>query len=283
MSLSFSVLPALFWEPWWDLWCLTPYLLWGYEFLLSCVMMLFLFFKKESLLFIWRVWVFYICLQSVCRGQKKVSDPLGLELEMVVNCHAPGCWKSNLSLEEKPELLTAEHLCSPYWSSVLEIALEGNGWVKRPSLWQYLTWTPLCGPGSHSSWWQCASPLLSVCAKDRKYITTATCLCFGLNSKYKQEVNWESIQFFWPHGKLELWVLNKSCSLQPSQDTATKSSDASTEPKDLPPFLLTPSSRGYMANFRLPAPFSSTVLNHSALGQLYNDEKRLSNISVWAS
>jgi hypothetical protein len=49
-----------------------------------------------------------VCAPAICRGQKRASDLLGLELQRVVSCRV-GCWESNLhSLPEQPVLLTTE-------------------------------------------------------------------------------------------------------------------------------------------------------------------------------
>lgn len=48
------------------------------------------------------------CVYSALRGQKRVSEPLEVELHMVLNHHV-----STELLQEQRVLLTAEHLPSP--------------------------------------------------------------------------------------------------------------------------------------------------------------------------
>ena len=49
---------------------------------------------------------------GICKGQKRVPDPLGVELQMAVSRHMD-CWELNLDhLEEQPVLLTAQAVFS---------------------------------------------------------------------------------------------------------------------------------------------------------------------------
>lgn len=48
---------------------------------------------------------------SACEGQRRVLDPLGLELPPAVSHH--GCWDSNQDPLQKQHALTAEDLYSP--------------------------------------------------------------------------------------------------------------------------------------------------------------------------
>jgi hypothetical protein len=54
-----------------------------------------------------------MCVPSALRGQKKVSDPLGLELD---SCMTPRrCWELNLGLlEQQPVRLSSELSLQPW-------------------------------------------------------------------------------------------------------------------------------------------------------------------------
>jgi hypothetical protein len=57
-----------------------------------------------------------ICVYHIwpgaCRDQKRLPDPLELELQMVLSHHMGG-WESNLGLLEEPELLADELTLQP--------------------------------------------------------------------------------------------------------------------------------------------------------------------------
>lgn len=60
------------------------------------------------------VWLFTMCVLDAHEAQKRVLDPLALELHAAV---ASGCWESNLSSPgEQPVLLTLEPSLSPNFS-----------------------------------------------------------------------------------------------------------------------------------------------------------------------
>lgn len=52
----------------------------------------------------------YMCIPGACRGQKE-SDPLEMELLIVINEMPHGCWEQNLgSVKKHQKLLTLEPL-----------------------------------------------------------------------------------------------------------------------------------------------------------------------------
>jgi hypothetical protein len=75
------------------------------------------------------MYVCALCVQCL-KGQKWQSDPLDLELQMVVSCHVGGCWKPDpSSLEEQPVLLTVEPSLQLMYVNILVLCL-GRLWRK---------------------------------------------------------------------------------------------------------------------------------------------------------
>ena len=76
-------------------------------------------FKFEFRIYFLCVWLcclhVYLCtvyMPGAFRGQKRASDPLELELTVVVSHY--GCWESNPDpLQEQPVFLTLRHLSRP--------------------------------------------------------------------------------------------------------------------------------------------------------------------------
>jgi hypothetical protein len=78
--------------------------------------------------FILCMWVFCPCITCVSERQKKVLDPLKLELHV---CELPcGCWELNLDpLEEQPVFLTTEPTLWPLFDFLSWILLSFPGWI----------------------------------------------------------------------------------------------------------------------------------------------------------